>query len=138
MKATSKVLIIDDDEIYSFVLSRLLRKNDFIEHIACEHSASAGLQYLETHNGPLGEALPDLIFLDINMPIMNGWDFLEEYRALKPTLHKEPVLYMLSSSVFDGDILKSQDYANVAGYVAKPITNAQFLQIVQTHFMMID
>jgi len=136
MKPSSKVLIIDDDEIYSFVLARLLRKNAFVEHVACVHSASAGLDYLKNHNHPLGEDLPDLIFLDINMPIMNGWDFLEEYKALRPTLHKDMVLYMLSSSVFDADILRSQDYTDVAGYVAKPITNEKFLHIVHNHFIL--
>ena len=68
------------------------------------------------------EALPDIIFLDINMPFMDGWQFLEEYTKIKPTLSKQIVIYVVSSSISEYDIERARNNSNVSDYFVKPIT----------------
>ncbi|MDO7742963.1 MAG: response regulator, partial [Pedobacter sp.] len=71
--------------------------------------------------------LPDLIFLDINMPIMTGWEFLVEYEKL--SINKMIPVYMLSSSIFQNDIDKAKTFPNVKDFMSKPMSNNQLINI---------
>lgn len=66
--------------------------------------------------------LPDMILLDINMPEMDGWGFLEEFISLKPHIEKEIIIYMVSSSIDDQDIQRANKYDEVSDYIVKPIS----------------
>ncbi len=135
MAKVQKVLIIDDDEINNFVCAKVISKNDFAEDVKTFLSGREGLNYLEElkNNDPSG--VPDLILLDINMPIMNGWDFLEEYEKMLPELHKHPVLMMLSSSVYEEDIEKANEHSEVKDYVTKPLNDQVLDKIYKKHFL---
>lgn len=67
------------------------------------------------------ELLPDVIFLDINMPIMNGWQFLDEFKKMQNSIDKNITIYLVSSSFDDRDISRSKDYAEVTDYIIKPV-----------------
>ncbi|TAH10177.1 MAG: response regulator, partial [Sphingobacteriia bacterium] len=77
------------------------------------------------------EELPDVIFLDINMPVMNGWQFLDEYQKLNNSLKSAITIYMVSSSVDDCDIQKSKEYSSVAEYIVKPINRIRYQQLIE-------
>lgn len=76
--------------------------------------------------------LPDVIFLDINMPVMNGWEFLEEYEKLNGRFQKNMLLYVVSSSVDDADIRRSRQYGTVTDYIVKPITRIRYQELLES------
>ena len=74
-----------------------------------------------TENKDESNLLPDVIFLDINMPVMNGWQFLEQFKEVQPSFNKEIVIYSVSSSFDDRDINRSKEYTEVTDYIIKPV-----------------
>lgn len=94
MAGAKFVLIIDDDTINNFVCSRIIKLSGLSERVECVLSADEGMAILE-NNLSHPDELPDLIFLDINMPGKNGWDFLDKFKSLKPSLPKRVLVFML-------------------------------------------
>lgn len=115
------ILLVDDDEINNFISIKLIKKALLNTEItACLNGKFAIDQLLEiSHKDPA--KLPDYILLDINMPIMNGWEFLEEYEKFKiDPLHKTKI-FIISSSVFSNDISKAKSYPLVKDFISKPL-----------------
>jgi CheY-like chemotaxis protein len=75
--------------------------------------------------------LPDVIFLDINMPVMDGFQFMEEYIKLKPQLSKQITIYMATSSVDEVDIKRAKQISEIADYLVKPIEPDKLLSIIE-------
>ena len=90
------------------------------------------IHYLKK-NAADGSSIPDIIFLDINMPVMNGWQFLEEYAHLRSDLQKNITIYMVSSSVDEYDIRKSKEFKTVSDYIIKPIQKEKFSQVLSSY-----
>ncbi|CAN5487483.1 response regulator [soil metagenome] len=115
------VLLVDDDEINNFISIKLIKKalaNTAI--MACLNGKFAIDQWVEIQKrGP--EQLPDYILLDINMPIMNGWEFLDEYKRLNLDPLSKTKIYIISSSVFSNDINKARSYPLVKDFISKPL-----------------
>jgi CheY-like chemotaxis protein len=87
------------------------------------------LTYLREHcSSP--ELLPDVIFLDLRMPIMDGWEFLDEYRNIAPILSKPNRLYVFSSSISSYDIERAKTNPNVTDFIIKPILKEKFVEIL--------
>lgn len=118
---TVSVLLVDDDEINNFISIKLIKKaltNTSI--MACLNGKFAIDQLLETqYKNPAD--MPDYILLDINMPIMNGWEFLDEYKRLNIDPLGKSKIYIISSSVFSNDINKARSYPLVKDFVSKPL-----------------
>lgn len=131
MRVIKKVYLIDDDEINNFICANILKKISFSHDVVAFESGTEALEALKT-TLLLGECdqIPDVIFLDINMPIMNGWDFLEEYKLLKNQINKTVSLFMLSSSIYQADVEKSKQYGEVVDFVTKPL-NADILNEIK-------
>ena len=134
MASINKVYLIDDDEINNFICTNILKKIDFSSDVVAFES---GTEALEVLNKAIEEKdvsqIPDVIFLDINMPIMNGWDFLEEYKNIKDKLNKKVSLFMLSSSIYQADVEKSKQYGEVVDFVTKPL-NADILNEIKNKY----
>lgn len=128
MEKLNNILIIDDDQINNFLFSRIIKITGVSENAETVTSARKGLDLLEQKIAS-GEKLPDIIFLDINMPLMNGWDFLDKYQKLPTKARKEINLYMLSSSNFPEDINKAKTYEDVVDYITKPLTKEILFKI---------
>ena len=109
-------LLIDDNYIDNFVTSRILESANFAEKIVIYQSPAEAIDALRD-----GKVEPDVIFLDIRMPLMSGFEFLQEYDKL--TIDKESIkVYMLSSSLDPTDIRKSSDNKYITQFIHKPLT----------------
>jgi CheY-like chemotaxis protein len=113
-------MVIDDDPISNFICDKLLvRANPNIETQFFVEARKA-LQFLA--NNHQTDKLPDVILLDLNMPIVNGWQFLEGFKKLQPVIPKKIHVFILSSSVFSYDIEKASLEGDVQGYMMKPLS----------------
>jgi CheY-like chemotaxis protein len=124
------IAIIDDDPIFQILLNKLIQKipaeNVVQQYTNGRLAAEFIAEYCDTKN-----ALPELIFLDINMPEMNGWQFLEALRALSIKDY-EPVIYLSSSSLDDKDYLKAKSFTELKGFLNKPISFPELTQILDS------
>lgn len=116
------VFVVDDDKIFHFIIKKLLVSNNInVEPEFFEN----GLQAIEGIKSKLDRELapPDLILLDINMPILDGWQFLEEFKAIKSRIQKEISIYIISSSDNTVDRNRANDFKDeIKDYYLKPIT----------------
>jgi len=129
------VLVIDDDEISNFIYSRVIEASGSAETTKSCMSGEQALQYLKDtiENNP--DSFPDMIFLDINMPVMNGWEFLDIYIDEIPYKYQEQtILCMLSSSVYKEDINRAKQYSQVKEYIPKPLTSESLKSIMKKYF----
>jgi len=133
MPLIDTVLLIDDDEINNMICTKIISKNDFATNVVACSSARQGLKYLQDALADGAKPLPTVIFLDINMPVMNGWDFLDQYKQMPGLADKGIILIMLSSSSSANDLSRAQGYPQVSDYITKPLTAAH-LQHVRNRF----
>lgn len=123
------IAVVDDDKIYRLTMERLLQSTNLVKTVLEFENGKFMLQYLQEYNN--SQPFPDIILLDINMPIMDGWGFLKGYAKLLPTLKKKPKIYMVSSSSNEEDINKSKTYTFVIDYIVKPIRKDGLLKILK-------
>ena len=115
------VLLVDDDEINNFISIKLIKKALLnTEIMACLNGKFAIDQLVEIQRKD-PEKMPDYILLDINMPIMNGWEFLDEYKRLNIDPQGKCKIFIISSSVFSNDINKARSYPLVKDFISKPL-----------------
>src|SRR5258708_38807455 len=109
------ILLIDDDEPTNFLNKMTLEQAGCTRQIRIAQSGQEALEYLQ-----ITVQRPDLIFLDINMPAMDGWEFLERYRGLPPARKADIVLIMLTTSLNPDDEKRTRTIPEVAGVLNKP------------------
>ena len=128
----SKLLlsIIDDDQIYKFSFKRMIAELKIGECKIMEFSD--GEEAIDFFKDKLteNEVLPDIIFLDINMPYMDGFEFMEEYTLLKPKLDKKIIIFMNSSSMNQSDINRANEISEITDYIVKPIESEKLKSIL--------
>ena len=122
------VMLVDDNEIDNIINEKIIEANDFAEKILVFQTGQEGLDYLkENQDSP--DALPEIIFLDINMPIMDGFQFLDEFEKYKEGVLKKCRIIMLSSSISPKDIDRAASSKYVKKYLNKPL-NARYLDAI--------
>jgi CheY-like chemotaxis protein len=126
------VFLIDDDNIYQFTARKILESTGLAKHIQSFYNGSEAIKYFKESTNLEAENFPDVIFLDINMPVMNGWEFLEEYHNLYGNFPKPVVVYVVSSSIDSYDIKKSKQYKAVTDYIVKPVTRIKYQELIES------
>lgn len=129
MEKIKQVLVIDDDPINNIIFQKLSEFIHFAEDIIPFISAVDSLDYLqkleEEQTPP-----PDIIFLDIRMPIVNGWEFLERLSKLNKNHYFDgTAIYMLTSSSEQSDVNKAKNYSLVTDYIVKPLSTEKLEEI---------
>ncbi|GDX51407.1 response regulator [Bacteroidota bacterium] len=116
------VLLIDDNEINNVMHERLIEIAGFGQNITVMPSGVDALEYLKTDVANDLSKVPDIIFLDIRMPIIDGFGFLEEYVKLSPDITTKPKVIMLSSTLDDQDYGRAKDFPQVISFLVKPLS----------------
>ncbi|MBA3900130.1 MAG: response regulator [Bacteroidetes bacterium] len=114
------VLLVDDDADNNFVNAWILKK-EFAEEVEAKQSAQEAIEYLRQRSN-LRLELPSVIFLDIRMPIMDGFAFLDEFEKLSSHVKENCKIVMLSSSFDKSDYNRAMDNSHVVKYINKPLT----------------
>jgi CheY-like chemotaxis protein len=128
------ILLIDDDEPTNFLNRIVIEEVDCTERIETMQSAREALKYL-TNTNPNGDyPRPDLVFLDINMPAMDGWEFLEKYNQLSDDQKAKIIVVMLTTSFNPEDEFKARNISGISGFKNKPLTAEILMQILHKHF----
>ena len=120
MSKSSIICIIDDDSIYRFTIVRTLEIEKVAETIITFADGEEAIQFIQENLGDQSK-LPDVIFLDINMPIMDGWQFLEEYEKIFDTLGKTIIIYLVTSSIDPADMDRAKKISLITRYLTKPL-----------------
>ncbi|WP_205500140.1 response regulator [Rufibacter psychrotolerans] len=133
MKRLNLILLVDDDETTNYLNKRLLTRMNIAEQIEVVTNGEEALKFLNNalaQNAPL----PDLMFLDIKMPVMDGFEFLDQYHQLPEETQKCIVVMMLTSSASFYDLEKLKKYSAVEQHISKPLEEAHVREILQEHF----
>ena len=124
------ILIVDDDLVYRFAATKTIAATGLAEKIEECNNGLEALNFLK-ENMQQRQNLPDVIFLDINMPTMDGWEFLTAFENIVAQFSKTIHIYMVTSSIDKHDIQRSKEFASVSDYLVKPIFKETFSKILK-------
>ena len=117
---TLNIWIVDDDDVASFYIRRLCELDTKGATVSMFNSAGVALKELKDLR--ISANVPDVILLDIYMPVLSGWDFLNEFETLISGFEKQIKVYVMSSSIHPQDSRRAQANQFVQGYLSKPLT----------------
>ena len=133
MSQLDSVLLIDDNDADNYIHKRVLTRAGVVKEVYVAFDGVEALELLTTERD--GAYLsPDLILLDINMPRMDGWEFLDQYDKLEQAMRGDRVIIMLSTSTNPHDIEKATSKEIVGGFLEKPLTEEALKEILAKHF----
>jgi len=121
MKKIESTCIIDDDDIIIYGVKRIMKEIDFCDDILVFNNGQDAIDAFLNITAQ-GKKLPSVIFLDLNMPIMNGWEFLDDFMKIPNHNRENVIVYIISSSVDPRDVERVKNYDMVHNYILKPIT----------------
>ncbi|MBX0291399.1 response regulator [Hymenobacter sp. HSC-4F20] len=133
MNKLSSILLVDDDKTTNFLNELMLRKLDVAEKLLVAMNGKEALDVLQEHCENTVPTCPVLIFLDINMPVMNGFEFLDAYSHLPWMKQQATVIVMLTTSLHSRDVSRAEQLP-VSGFVSKPLTAEKVNSILAQHF----
>lgn len=129
-KELKSIMLIDDNQDDNFIHERAIRKASSNSVVTTKTSGGEALTYLAS----LKSFHTDLIFLDINMPEMNGWEFLDQYSRLNEDLQCEAIIIMLTTSENEDDVARAKTISDVTDFITKPLTKEKMTAICEKYF----
>lgn len=126
--------IIDNDPMVSFYIKRLTELGALADIITIYDSPRGAVDYLLLHKTSL-EHLPDIILLDIYMPEMDGWEFIQEFQKIRDKLTKNVEIHIITSSNHPKDISRAKTFVEVKSYLQKPVTLEALQDVVSNYNM---
>ncbi|NNG11133.1 MAG: response regulator [Arenibacter sp.] len=130
MRTLTKICIVDDDDIYRFTIERTLESLELATKTMTFSDGEQAINFISDHLNEDAE-LPDIIFLDIDMPVMDGFQFMEEYEKIKSNVAKDMTIYMVSSSLDPVDIDSAKKISSISDYIVKPISSDRLKSILE-------
>ncbi|MGB5820855.1 MAG: response regulator [Saonia sp.] len=129
-KKLNYILLLDDNPATNFIHKKFIREAGCAEEVIDFQSGYDMLDYLKSEENPS----PELIFIDINMPIMNAWEFLEEYEKINEAKRKRTNLIMLTTSLSPGDVMKAKNIDMIKDIRLKPLSVDSVQNVVSAFF----
>lgn len=129
MKSIKNLFLVDDDEIFTFLTKRTIEETNLVDQIKIFSNGQEAIEFLEKAADNV-DLLPEIILLDINMPILDGWGFLEEFISLKPSIGKKITIYVVSTSISPFDLERANNASEVSDYIIKPISKSGLIRIL--------
>lgn len=127
------ILLIDDDKVTNFYNKKIVKRHSQYEDVIALTSGQEALNFIK--DAIKGITIkPDLIFLDINMPAMNGWEFIEHYKSLDKTFTESIKLVMLTTSNNPEDLKKSKSIETINDYINKPLSIDILSEVLELHY----
>lgn len=130
MKLIKTIAIIDDDDIFVYITKKAVEQTNIIQQIKVFGNGKDAIDYLK-ENCSNPDLLPEIILLDLSMPIMDGWQFLDEYTKIKPKIGKKIIIYIVTSSISPEDMRKAKNIDAVSDFIIKPITKDKLIEIIK-------
>ncbi|CAD5274618.1 MULTISPECIES: response regulator [unclassified Imperialibacter] len=129
----NNILLVDDDHATNFINKMVIQKAEVTDTLTIKLNGKEAIDYLSNGVQTDKSAPPDLIFLDINMPVMDGWTFLERYRELREDQKSKIVLVMLTTSLNPDDKSRAESESAISGFRTKPLS-VKMVQDIVTHY----
>lgn len=133
MPSLASVLLVDDDSTTNFLNKLLLTRMGVAQQVLVAENGEQALQLLSQHCAAPGPGCPQLILLDMNMPVLNGLGFLEAYAQLPPSQQAGSVIVMLTTSLHERDLARTQ-HLPIADVLNKPLTREKVTALLHEHF----
>ena len=130
MISRNNIMLVDDDEIFTYIIMKIIEESKLAGQINIFPNGREAMDFL-TEIADNEALLPKVIFLDLNMPYLDGWGFLDEYIRLKPKLCKKINLYVITSSISPFDYEKSKKYSDITDFIIKPLAKEKFIEIIK-------
>ena len=127
----NRILLIDDDGISNFLHRKLLMRSGIAKNIETVDTVKEGLDLLRHQEA---DHKPELIFLDLNLPGLSGWDFIDEYKTIKENNGIKSKIILLTASANPEDEQKAREINEVVEYLTKPLTDSNVKEIVHKYF----
>jgi CheY-like chemotaxis protein len=132
MKKIKTLFMVDDDEIFMFLTQKAVEQTHLVDQIKIFPNGSVAYNFLKSEAGR-PENLPEIILLDLSMPVMDGWEFLEKYIQLLPKLKRKITIYIMSSSIAPADVEKAKSISAVTDYIIKPVTKDKLTNLLTNY-----
>ncbi len=131
MMENVSILLVEDDPITTFLTKKVIIACKAGTELVCKANGQEALDYIAGQNtGAL--LLPDIILLDLNMPVLDGWGFLDTFKKNVNIYGKNIALYICTSSTAPHDIMKAREYHFVKDFISKPLNTQKFLDLLKS------
>lgn len=123
-------IVVDDSKLDCFIAEKIIQNTGKCESVKVFQQATDALSHIKATDV---SDTPTVVFCDIQMPVMNGFEFVENFEQLSDDLKKNYHIYMLSSSINENDIAKVKGYSSVRHFLNKPLTNDTILAVLEEY-----
>ncbi|WP_445457594.1 response regulator [Flavobacterium sp. HNIBRBA15423] len=130
MTQIKNLALVDDDDVFVFLTKKTIEQTKLVDLIKVFGNGLDAINFLKENKNNV-DVLPEIILLDLSMPIMNGWQFLEEFTKINPSLGKKITIYICSSSISQDDITRAKSINEVSDYIIKPITKDKLIDLIE-------